>query len=200
MNGTVFIGMDLSGKSKISSIISKKLNVELRKNLLFKDRTKYNELINYIRINNITDKDKIDVFGTIYQDDLDNYLKFDVLKNNNFVQDNYGIIRNIAYFQYMGYKVDKLVEILKKYPQSETCFYFTCTYEERIKRLLMRSIIKKEDIYEKLLRQNPEAFLEIDALSYKIYNQFFDSNLLDNTIQTEEETVQYVLKKVLKND
>lgn len=86
----------------------------------------------------------------------------------------------------------------KTYPQPEHCFYLTCSGEERIRRLEERAENKTEDVYEKLLREDPKAFFKLDSIAFSLYANYFDCNFVNNTNMTEEETLQYVLKKVEK--
>lgn len=197
MNRIIFIGMDLSGKSINSSNVAKALGLDVRKNLLTRDKTKYNQAVNKMKSENSSDEEALSLFNDIYQDDLNNFQNSLEEQNTFLVQDNLGIIRNIANFYYKGYDVKKLINILKSYEQPAHCFYLTCSGEERIKRLEERNN-KQEDIYEKLLRENPKAFFALNDIAYDICSQYFDCEQIDNTNITVEETAQYVLKKVMK--
>lgn len=198
MNRILFLGMDLSGKSHASFNTANILGRDIRPNLLTIDRTIYNKAVNKMRTENLTDKEKLYLFGTIYQNDLDNFKHSTKEQDILLVQDNLGIVRNISYFYYMGYEVEDLIRILKSYPQPEHCFYLTCSNEERIRRLEERTKNKTEDVYEKLLRENPKIFFELDSISYNFYTNYFDCDFVNNTNMTEEETLQYVLKRVGK--
>lgn len=194
MNRILFLGMDLSGKSQNSKRVAETLGINSRSNLLTLNRELYKKAVNKMRTENLTDEEALCLFETIYQDDLNYFNILTEEQNTLLVQDNFGIIRNIANFYYKGHNVDKLIEILKCYEQPKHSFYLTCSKEERIKRLNERD--KPEDMYEKLLRKDPEAFYELDCIAHEIYSKYFDCEIIDNTHKTEEETLEYVLKKV----
>lgn len=196
MNRIVFLGMDLSGKSHNSKRVSDALKVSSRSNLLTSNHKFYKEAVNKMRTENLSDADALNLFEIIYQDDLSYYINSTEEQRTFLIQDNFGIVRNIANFYYKGHNVNQLIEILKSYNQPLFSFYLTCSEEERIKRLNDRS--KLEDIYEKLLRENPKAFYELDTIAYEIYCKYFDCEIINTTNMAEEETLKYVLKKVKK--
>lgn len=196
MNRIVFLGMDLSGKSHNSKRVSDALKVSSRSNLLTSNHKFYKEAVNKMRTENLSDADALNLFEIIYQDDLSYYINSTEEQRTFLIQDNFGIVRNIANFYYKGHNVNQLIEILKSYNQPLFSFYLTCSEEERTKRLNDRS--KLEDIYEKLLRENPKAFYELDTIAYEIYCKYFDCEIINTTNMTEEETLKYVLKKVKK--
>jgi len=196
MNRILFLGMDLSGKSHTSLNVANFLGRDIRSNLLTSDRIIYNEIVNNMRTKTLTDREKLYLFYKIYRHDLEAFKSSKENQSIPLIQDNFGIVRNIAYFYYKGYDVDCLIQILKAYPQSENCFYLRCSKEERIRRLEERVKSKTEGIYEKLLRENPDAFYELDRIAYDLYANYFDCCIYDNTNVTEEESLEHILERI----
>ncbi len=196
MNSILFLGMDLSGKSQNSTALSKSLNIPLKSNLLSIKKSLYHEYVNKMKNMTLSDKEKLELFYEIYKNDLEQFNISEKFESHLYCQDNLGIIRNIAYFYYLGYDANHLIEIFKQYPHAKQVFYLTFSPEERMKRLNQRNKDKKDDIYEKLLRENPNMFFELDKLSLELYKNFFDCHILDNTDMTQPETLSCVLSKV----
>lgn len=198
MNRLLLLGMDLSGKSSAASELSRILNRRINSNILSTDKTNYNQLISIMRAGNLSDAEKIKLFEIIYKNDLCTFYSSISEQRLECIQDNLGIVRNIAYFYCTGHDVSNLITLLKYYPSVQFSFYLTCNKEERLKRLEERNKIKKEDIYEILLREHPQLFHEIDFISCEIYRKIFNGEIIDNSNLTEEETVQLILKRVNK--
>ena len=198
MDRIVFLGMDLSGKSRAAQNTASTLGKIVRSNLLTADKTIYIEAVNKMKTGNLTDQEKLYLFSTIYQHDLDVFKDSEEEQTISLVQDNFGIVRNISYFDYNGYDVNALITILKSYSKPTHSFYLTCSKKERLKRLEGRSKDKPEDVYERLLREHPKAFFEMDKIAKELYSHYFDCDLIDNTNINEEETTEYVLSRLGK--
>ena len=198
MKRIVILGMDLSGKSLLTNELSEELGVDKRKNLLTPDKSTYIRCVEQMKNNNLSDAKCLELFYEIYVKDYKTFLKTESEKTDLLIQDNFGIIRNIANFYYKGYNIDKLLAILSEYPIPETSFFLTCSDSERMRRLEERLNFKEEDIYEKILREDLELFKKLETYTYQISKQLFNCEILDNSNISLEESKEYVLQRVLK--
>jgi len=114
MNRIVFLGMDLSGKSRLAKNIANKFNVELRNNLLTKDKDLYKTYVYRMKSEGFDDQEVLAMFGHIYEADLEKYDSSLDEKDKLIIQDNFGIVRCIVVNDVLDYVKIKYKEILPK--------------------------------------------------------------------------------------
>ena len=59
MNRILFLGMDLSGKTNTSVNTGNALDKNIRSNLLTSNRKVYNEIVSKMKVEKLTDKEKL---------------------------------------------------------------------------------------------------------------------------------------------
>jgi cytidylate kinase len=101
-------------------------------------------------------------------------------------------LRVISYSRQFGGNVGGLLDIFRSYPSPKLAIYLTCTREERFRRLELRAGQKKEDIYEKLLRKDPESFFAIDKHALDLYRDSFGCEVIDTTGLSDPEVFEQV--------
>ena len=192
----LFLGMDLSGKSETAAYAGRVLGRTTYGNLLGADRTFYRSAVARMGSEVLTGEEQVRVFEEIYLNDLDNFQHQAAEHSLPAVQDNIGIVRVIAYNRHLGRNVCRLTEILESYPRPDLAIYLTCSKEERLRRLESRADQKKEDIYERLLRDDPKSFYDLDDYGLELSDETFGCEVIDTTDLSVEETLAHVLKKV----
>lgn len=200
LNRIAFLGMDLAGKSQTSTRIGSSLLRPVYGNLLGDDHSFYRKAVARMRNENLTDSEQVDLFQQIYTQDLECLRCNPRIQNGPAIQDNIGILRVISYSHHLGRNVCGLLDIFRSYPSPESAFYLTCSREERFRRLELRAAQKGEDIYEKLLRKDPESFFAIDDYALKLYRDSFGCEVIDTTDSSEHEIFEYVSKIWSSND
>lgn len=192
LNRIIFLGMDLSGKSQTSAFIGSSLCRPVYGNLLGDDHSFYMNAVSRMRTETMADSEQVGLFEQIYTHDLECLRQNPRIQDEPAVQDNIGILRVLSYSHHLGRKICGLLDIFRSYPSPESAFYLTCSREERFRRLELRADQKKEDIYEKLLRKDPELFFAIDEHALNLYRDSFGCEVIDTTGSSETEVLEYV--------
>lgn len=200
LNRVVFLGMDLAGKTEASAFAGSSLGQPVYGNLLGDDHSFYTEAVSRMRSEALTDSEQVDLFEQIYTHDLECLEQNPRLQGEPAIQDNMGILRVLSYSHHLGRNICGLLDIFRSYPSSDSAFYLTCSREERFRRLESRAGQKKEDIYEKLLRKDPESFFAIDAYALNLYRDSFGCEVIDTTGLSELEVFECVSEIMDAND
>lgn len=187
-----FLGMDLAGKSRVSTFIGSSLCRPVYGNLLSGDLSFYAKAVSRMRNETLADSEQVDLFEQIYTHDLECLRQNPRIQGEPAIQDNIGILRVLSYSHHLGRNICGLLDIFKSYPSPESAFYLTCSREERFRRLELRAGQKNEDIYEKLLREDPESFFAIDEYALSLYRDSFGCEVIDTTGSSEPEVFEYV--------
>ena len=194
LNRITFLGMDLAGKSEMSTFAGSSLCRPVYSNLLGGDHSFYKKAVSRMRSENLTDSEQVDLFMQIYTHDLECLRQNPNMQAEPAIQDNMGILRVLSYSHHLGRNICGLLDIIRSYPSPESAFYLTCSREERFQRLELRAGQKNEDIYEKLLRKDPKSFFAIDEYALNLYADIFGCEVIDTTGSSEPEVFEYVSK------
>lgn len=200
LNRITFLGMDLAGKSEASAFTGSTLCRPVYGNLLGVDSSFYKKAVSRMRNEILADTEQVDLFEQIYTHDLECLRQNPGIQGEPAVQDNIGILRVLSYSHHLGRNVCGLFDIFRSYPSPESAFYLTCSREERFRRLELRASQKREDIYEKLLRKDPELFFAIDSYALNLYRDSFGCEVIDTTGLSEPEVFECVSELRGAND
>lgn len=191
-------GMDLSGKSTITTAVGSLLNVKRIKQRTLSDKTSiYDFTVAQSKIGNLSQ----DIISRLYclaiSEDLENY---SVLKRGLVLQDSYFALRSYALAQQNKNiaLANEIYALLKRFPKPELSFYLTATTEERIRRNLCRD--KPMAYMEKLLMSNPKKFEGIEESLRDCVTELFDVEVIDTSEASQSEIAEYVKQKIENNE
>ena len=186
-------GMDLAGKSTISSLISERsqLNWVINNNKLTED----NQILEFT--NNLGKAGAYDdeIYGYLYYVSLMADIKRFVLTENT-IQDSTLLLRSINYHTFQkNYKLVRLFsELIELHPTPDKSIYLTADIDSRIKRLAQR--IEKEpgkvSKNDSLILTSPDKFMRMDKELANLSQKYFNSTILDTSNMTEDEVVDYI--------
>lgn len=194
--GKVLIeGMDLSGKSTISSLVKDKvLDIKKLQQRTLSDKTEiYNFAVAQSKMGNLSDELISNLYCLAVEEDLFNYK---VSENGIILQDSYFALRSHALAKHNKNLTlcDNLYRLLKVFPKPELAFYLTASTEERIRRNAMRN--KPMAYMERLLMVNPNAFQDIENNLRDVTSDLFNIEVIDTQTSSPEDIASHIVQKI----
>ena len=174
-------GMDLSGKSSVSEVLSKRYGGELRRNSLAIANRLYTEADD-LRLEGLINSTDL---GHLYVRALEHDLTLARPPERMRIQDSTILLRSLAYH---GAKQSRevvagLMQLLPRHPRFGLTVVLTASMDVREKRLQLRRENAPETVADEdlMVERNPKLFQEMEKHLIQHAREIFDATILDTS-------------------